>query len=139
MDDQQLKTELKLISEEHWGKHQAPVLLSNLPPILRTRVPEYKKCLGTRSLKNFIKEVGDGESFQLIEHPTQKAKLGIAPAKEEYKFPVEKSRATVRLSGNLAENQDRRVLALLHALANLPSEDLERVVIPISTLVNLLK
>lgn len=137
-DEQQLRAALKSISDEHWNAHGAPILLSNLPPMLEKIAAGYKEGLGVRSLKAFIKEVGAEAGFRLIEHPTQRAKLAVAPVSAEYEFPMEEPQST-RSPGRNSSNSQEPVLVLLRALASLPPEELEKVVIPISTLVKLLK
>lgn len=137
-DEQQVKAALKSISDAHWNAQGAPILLSNLPPMLEEAAAGYKEGLGTRSLKAFIKEVGPEAGFKLIEHPTQKAKLAVAPAGATYEFPREEPRPTRSPRGDSGDGQEP-VLVLLRALASLPSEELEKVVIPVSTLVKLLK
>jgi hypothetical protein len=137
-DEQQVTTALKSISDEHWNAHGLPIFLSNLPPMLEEAAAGYKESLGTRSLKAFIKEVGPVAGFKLIEHPTQKAKLAVAPTGAEYEFPMEDPRPTRSGGGDAGVGQEP-VLALLRALASLPPEDLEKVVIPVATLVKLLK
>ena len=137
-DEQQLKAALKTISDEHWKAHGGPVLLSNLPPLLEPKATGYKQTLGDRSLKSFIKEAGADAGFKLIEHPTQRAKVALAPIDATYEFPPEEPRTVHRHPGNSGNGQEA-VLALLRALGKLPPEELEKVVIPISVLVKLLK
>lgn len=137
-NEEQVKVALKKISEEHWRADAAPILLSSLPPMLETEAAGYREGLGGKTLKAFIKEVGHEAGFKLIEHPTQRAKLAIAPTIAEYEFPDEEPRRASESGGNFAKTQEP-VLAFLRALATLPPEELEKVVIPVSTLVKLLK
>lgn len=138
-NEQEVKTALKSISDAHWNVHNFPILLSNLAPMLEEATADYKEGLGNRTLKAFIKETGGSEAgFKLIEHPTQPAKLAVAPYGAEYEFPKEEPRPMGKTARASSSNQEP-VLAFLRALSGLPPEELEKVVIPVSILVKLLK
>lgn len=134
-DQNQLATTIKTISEKQWAEKDAPVLLSALPPMLERELPDYRTVLGTRSLKVFIKETGETAGYRLVEHPTLRAKVGVVPAIASYEFPAE----TPPSSKAVANSNKEVTLAFFRALATLPDADLEKMVIPASVLVKLLK
>jgi hypothetical protein len=137
MEDQdKLVTTVKAISERHWAERNSPVLLSALPRILEGELPDYRTKLGFRTLKVFIKETGESGGYKLVEHPTQRARVGVAPAGVDYEFPLESPRPPKTIAAK--SNQDA-TLAFFRALATLPEADLDNVVIPASVLVKLLK
>lgn len=136
-NEQQLQASLKSISDFHWNTYSRPILLSNIPAILEKEGASYKEVLGTRTLKSFIKDFGPRAGFKLIEHPTLRAKVAVAPIDADYEFPAE-AQPENRSANNSSSNQDT-VLAFLRVLSKLPSEELEKVIIPVSTLVKLLK
>lgn len=90
MEDQRnLVTAVKTITENHWTERNSPVLLSALPQLLEGEAPDFRAVLGSRTLKAFIKETGESAGYKLVEHPTQRARVGVAPTAAEYKFPSE--------------------------------------------------
>jgi len=146
-DEQEVKTALKKITDAHWDAHKAPILLSQLPVKLEVEAPDYKEALAGKSLKAFAIAASEGAGFKLIAHPTQRAKLGLVPSDVNFAFPKEETLLQgLTSSGSGQEGVRERgsrtqepVLALLRALRALPPEELEKVVIPVSTLVKLLK
>lgn len=146
IDELSLKEALKKIADEYWGERKQPLLLSALPEKLSDAVGDYKDVIGNRSLKSFILSSGEGFGFKLIAHPTQSAKLGLLPVEANFEFPAEEEapqqRAIVATQERTRERGIRSqepVLTLLRALRALPAEELEKVVIPVSVLVKLLK
>lgn len=126
---------IKKICDEYWSKNNLPVLLSALPQILEKEIPDFRDVFGHRTLKVFIKETQQGGGYELVEHPTQLAKVSVAPASANFSFPMEPT-----TKSNSAAKSDREVtLAFLKTLGKLPNSDLESVVIPVSVLVKLLK
>lgn len=126
---------LEQIVEHHWNTNKQPVLLSNLPPLLMKSLPDYKDILSGRSLKKFIKET-EGK-YKLVEHPYQKAKVALIPKNESYKFPEldEKQEQSVIIN----RNAEKALIEFLKALKKLPEQDQEKVQIPVSVLVKMLK
>lgn len=131
-----LVTTVKAISERRWAEQSSPVLLSALPKLLEGEVPDYRSVLGARTLKAFIKETGEVAGYKLVEHPTQHARVGVAPATVDYQFPPELSPPPKTIA---AKSSQDVTLAFFRALATLPDTDLDKVVIPASVLVKLLK
>jgi hypothetical protein len=138
MDTQEtLITTIKTISDEYWAQRETAALLSGLPKMLETKIPDYRSILGVRSLKAFIKETESDETYKLIEHPTLKAKIGVAPTSADFAFPQEPPLQSTR-STAVGSNQ-AVTIAFLRALATLPESDIDKVVIPASVLTKLLK
>jgi hypothetical protein len=145
--EQEVKTALKKITDEYWDARKTPILLSQLPEKLEAEVPDYKEVLVGKSLKAFAQAVGEDSGFKLITHPSQRAKLGLVPANVGFEFPKEAvtQQGVTTPAGGQEGTRDRGsrsqepVLALLRILSGLPPEELEKVVIPVSTLVKLLK
>lgn len=133
-EDQKLAARVKEISEKYWRERTSPVLLSALPKILETEDPNYRAVLGTRTLKVFIKETGEATGYRLVEHPTQRARVGVAPTAANYVFPLELEPKTVA-----TKSHREATLAFFRALATLPDAEFDKVVIPTSVLVKLLK
>ena len=138
VDAQDVSAALKMISNDYWDAHHEPLLLSNLPPLLDAIVPNYKEHLGSRTLKAFIKEVAGEVEVRLVEHPTHLAKVAVVPASVSFEFPAEARKISKKPAKQPADG-DEPVLVLLRALALLPPDELDKVNIPVSTLVKLLK
>lgn len=146
-DGRDLTTALKDLAADYWNARQEPILLSQLPERLEARIPGYKDLLGGKSLKAFALAAGAPAGFKLVEHHSQRAKLGLVPADVEFEFPKDAEVAESPASaasprqgsaGRPVRNEEP-VLTILRALRTLPPEELEKVVIPVSTLVKLLK
>lgn len=136
MEETQLSRHLKTIADEAWAKSNGPALLSNLPGELHAVAgnDEYRGALGKRTLKAFIAETGSANGYKLVEHPTQRAKVGLLPSDVEFSFPPD---------AKVGQNTDNQragasdVVALLTILGKLSPEDLEKITIPVSVLVKL--
>lgn len=144
MSEEQLEAVLKKISQNSWDANTAPALLSSLPHEIEKVSPglDYKGALNGRSLKAFIKATQDHADYKLVEHPTTKARVGIMPASETYEFQDPKARQTTMPTVPKAANKKNapnRAIGLFTILATLSDEDLEKVVIPASVIVKLLK
>lgn len=138
MENQEEKLTLALrdVCDKNWNERQTPLLLSSLPRLIEERVKNYREVLGGRTLKAFIKEIGDSSGFMVVEHPTQKARVGITPTNANYSFPSESS----SLPKTAVVKSNREVtLAFFSALATVSDAELDKVVIPASVLVKLLK
>lgn len=130
-----LMTALKDISDKYWAEQKTPVLLSALPRMLESDVPDYRTVLGPRTLKAFITETREAAGYKLVEHHTQRARVGIAPATVDYEYPPgSPAPETIPSKSNQGVT-----LAFFRALATLPDAELDKVVIPASVLVKLLK
>jgi len=145
--EQEVKTALKRITDAYWDTRKTPILLSQLPAKLESEVPDYKEVLAGKSLKAFTLAVGEDSGFKLITHHSQRAKLGLTPANVDFEFPKEEAAQQDDTPPAVGQEGTRDrglrsqepVLVLLRALRALPPDELEKVVIPVSTLVKLLK
>lgn len=145
MDRNGLADALREIAEETWNSSSQPALLSSLPVELQRRRPgeDYKEALGTQSFKIFITETGPASGYQLIEHPQQRAKLGLLPAGETFQFPLS---ADSKAAGAASSNRTipggaraREVIAVLRLLSTLPDGDLDKITIPVSVIAKLFR
>ena len=140
MDQGGLKAALKAIAEEHWEETQKAMLLSDVAPALAKAAEgdDYKALLEGKSLKAFIKDTGNSNGYRLVEHPTQSAKVAIAPLDAKFEFTAGVPEKTTKSSSS-ARKLENKAIALLEILAALPREDLDKISIPVSVLVRLLK
>lgn len=132
----ELDNTLRDIATEYWATHNRPLLLSNLPPLIEEKLQDYKELLRGASLKGYIKGREGACGYKLIEHPMQKAKVGIIPSDIEYKFsPPPVDNPSVRKS----KADPGAIISFLAELAKLPEAEVEKIDIPVSVLVKLLK
>lgn len=131
MELQRLAEVLKVIAEENWTESTQPMLLSALPRLLRERLQDdYKTALEGESLKAFIKRTGSEQSgYRLVEHPTQKAKLGLLPWGTPFEFEANSVPQTISASD---------VQALARVLSALSEEERKGIVFSGSVVAKLL-
>jgi len=135
MNDDALIKEIESVVREYWSLNQSPVLLSNLPPLLESRAPEYRNALVGRSLKAFIASQRDVQ-FEMLQHPKYRAKIALFPSEQSFDFSSE---VESKSSDSRPSRKDQgAVLSFLKALSELPEDDINKVVIPVSVLVKLL-
>lgn len=125
---------------EHWLATREPLLLSLVAPDLMLHGIDYKQLLGTVRLSEFLGANADGR-LKLVRHPIKRAKVGLIPIGEEFEFEPEPASPPRPTTSAAAKRRSGRyaVLDFLDALADLPPEELDKIVIPISSLVRLLE
>lgn len=140
MDQEALKIAIKKIADEHWEANQQPILLSAVGPILMKAAGnvDYRTLLDGKSLKVFIKDTGGEHGYRLVEHPTQGAKVALAPLDSKFEFAVIVTDKTPR-KFDATRRGGNKVVALLEILSDLPEDELAKISIPVSALVKLLK
>lgn len=140
MDQKELIAALKEIADTNWAKEQNPILLSEVGPILakKSEDADYKTLLRGKSLKSFIKETGNEHGYQLLVHPTQRAKIGLAPLTAQFEYPNAASEELPKKS-EIPRKRENKAMTLLDILATLPEEELAKITIPVSSIIKLLK
>lgn len=134
MTTDDLASALRDIAEETWQASRKPMLLSGLPSELGKRLPEdYKLVLGDETLKSYIKASGSNNGYRLVEHPTQKAKLGIVPAGASFEFFTE---STIPVASEDLSRQD--IEGFVRVLRSLPTDELRGLSLPAGLVVRLL-
>lgn len=103
--------------------------------------PDYKDFLAGKSLKQFIKEteIEVGSQYKLVTHPSQSAKLGLAPLPEGENFQFPETAVTPEQTTVNDRSSEKSLIDFLRALKKLPAQDLAEVKIPVSVLVKMLK
>ncbi len=140
MDQSELKTALKSIAEKYWAVYQKAILLSDLGSALAKEAGavDYRTLLEGKSLKAFIKDTGEANGYRLVEHPTQSAKIALAPLDSKFEFVAVVSEKLPKKSDTV-RTRENKALALLEILATLPDAELAQISISVSTLVKLMK
>jgi hypothetical protein len=114
-----------------WQLEARPLLLSSIPPELNRIGMNYKDILSGVPLKKFIKENAISGGYRLVEHKTQKAKIGIVP--DDVNFDFESDVATQGKENSLSTSNgdmEKIAIAFLRAISTLPQEDIDQLVIP---------
>lgn len=132
---QELISALKAMVDHQWSEKKLPVMLSAVPGVLADSLPDYRTFLAGKSIKMFIQETQQTGGYSLVEHPSLRAKVGVAPAGVEFKFPLHNT--PTASNGRNATRET--TLAFLAALSQLPSGEQDKVVIPVSVIAKLLK
>lgn len=143
MDQEGLKAALKTIADKHWGATQKAMLLSDVAPAVAALAKEagtadYRTLLDGKSLKAFIKDTGESNGYRLVEHPTQSARIALAPLDSKFEFTTAVAEKTPKKSSPTRRTENKAI-ALLEILATLPESELAQISIPVSVLVKLLK
>jgi hypothetical protein len=128
-------------AQERWQDAQQPYLLSLVGPDLKALAVDYHAIIGLERLKTFAKRTEDSGGYKLVEHPRQKAKVGVVPAESEFAFPeddMHRHSASAEQYLDSGNERERVVIGFLRALSRLSNEELDGVVIPTRVLVKLL-
>ncbi|MBB4732229.1 hypothetical protein [Xanthomonas arboricola] len=135
MDEERLRAALRELAVQEWDESKRPVFLSHLPKILKDRFEiDYKIILGGRSVKQFILANSPDSGFKLVQHPGQRAKVGLVPSQADFAFPVDPIAVA-----EIKEITAQDVRGFLNILNNLPPEELARLQLPADIVVRLLK
>ena len=127
-------------AKERWDAGRRPYFLSDVGIDMKIKEIDYRAILGDERIKAFVLRTQDAAGYRLVTHPSQKAKIGIVPAGEEFSFS-EASGADGEQTRKPTEppSHERAVIAFLRALSRLPNEDQDAVIIPVRVLTKLLR
>jgi hypothetical protein len=129
-----------------WNADAKPYLLSMVTPDLKQQGLTYQGAIGDKTLAKWAETVEQDE-FTVVRHPLHRANVGVIPFGEAYEFP----RVAPRTPGLAIEfDDDRRtegsgrqrkavVVRFLETLTKLDPEDLDKIVLPVSVIVKLIK
>jgi hypothetical protein len=128
---------LSVLVNDYWKEKASPYLLSFVEPALTERGINYKEMLGDERLKAFVKRTKGKTTYDVVEHPSQRAKVGLIPPDATFSYPsveAEMVAPTRRVSeGELL------LLNFLRSVAKLPDDDLNAINIPLRVFVKLVE
>ncbi len=137
-NDADLDSALSRLTRDYWAKNHAPLLLSSLPAKLLNEVPQFRDILGARTLKAFTKDAqARAASYKLIEHPSMKAKLGLIPPGEAFEY--KDSEPGDSDAAHSPTKNSENLINFVRILSRLPAAELDKISIPATALVELLK
>lgn len=115
-------------------------LLSDAGPDMVEDGIDYRAILAGERLKAFVERTAPDGGYRLVQHPRQRAKLGLVPAGKDFEFKDEPdaevgTEAAPRESVRSAKGA--ALFSFLYALSKLQPEEIDGVVIPTRVLVKL--
>lgn len=126
---------------EAWEGKQAPYFLSALAPDFERDGHNYKDIIRDERLKSAVKRLSEIYNFAVVEHPTQRAKIGVIPKGQEFSFEVDHASTPRETFDSMSDSNGHRqkiVIEFFEALGRLPPDLLDEVVIPTKVLIRLL-
>lgn len=140
MDEMQLKEFLIERVKFHWSTPKKVLLLADVPSELKEHKDlNYRDILGEKRLKAFATETQGADGFKLIQHPHQKAKLGLVPYESEFEFPdTVVDEPAPKRPKHLPSNTRRTTLDFLSIVNSLTEKEQSEIVIPARIVAKLL-
>ena len=138
--EEDIQRELVKKARERWDTNEAkqPYFLSDVGIDMKILGIDYRAILGEEGLKKFVRRTQHTAGYQLVEHPLQKAKVGIIPAGAKYSFPnAAHAEHDHERRSPAPASAERAVIDFLRALSHLSDEDQDAVVIPVRVLTRL--
>lgn len=130
---------------EHWAEKQEPLLLSSIPTLVTAGLGiSYKDMTDGLSLKRFLlNEAQEGNvEVKVVYHPLIKALIGLIPKDQSYSFqqPALSSPApgVAAPSSTGSAGSEQVVRDFLALVARLPTQDAQKVIIPMEVLTQLM-
>ncbi|MDK2761938.1 MAG: hypothetical protein KYX64_11345 [Sphingopyxis sp.] len=140
MNEEGLIEFLRQRAQERWDTDEKPYPLSLVSTELARQGVDYRTILSDERLKSFVKRIPESSGFKVVEHPLQRAKIGLIPSDQVFSFEDEQDDPSSAVASKTRAPTDREqvVISFLRALARLPDSTLDEVVIPTKVLVRLL-
>lgn len=138
---------VKFVKDEtlsRWQESQWPLYLADIPSLLREKQSiDYKNVIGDERLKSFSETTSGSNSYTVVRHPFQKAKIGLIPPGENFEFP-DNATNTFDPPINVLriETPDSRshkvTLDFLKVISTLPADEQASIIIPTHIIAKLL-
>jgi hypothetical protein len=126
-------------AKDAW-KDEHPYLLSFAGPDMAKASIDYRAILDGERLKAFVERTAGKDTYQIVKHPHQKAKVAIVPSDADFSFKdIDQEIGSSRSAHRRVGERGATLLNFLDVLSELPAEDLDGVVIPARALVKLAK
>ena len=130
----------------NWNDRQAPLMLSFLGGELLSLNASYRDIIAPMKFREFLSSRGGGK-FNIVQHPNQKAKVGLVPPGQIYIFPalddvpsfIGDSFQAVSVRPKRSVQGKYVVQNFLDLLSDLDEADISRVVIPVDIMAKMIK
>ncbi len=128
---------LKNQAEKAWEKNE-PYLLSLAGSDLENNKIEYRTILSGERLKAFAERTQGEDTYKIVRHPHQKARIGILKYDAEFEFDISDQKLlSNKTLKNANENRNLLLLDFLDAISKLPDTDIDSIVLPTRVLLKL--
>jgi hypothetical protein len=144
--DDEIVSFIEARTQHNWQERKEPLLLSLLGSEMLVINPNYRDVFAPMAFRQFLSSKTAGK-LQIVQHPNQKAKIGLIPREEIFTFP-ENSETIQEINPAFVDKKyssKRRVQGkyivqnFLDLLSDLDSEDVSRVSIPIDVIAKMIK
>jgi hypothetical protein len=130
-------------TEAHWEEHKTPYLLTYISPdLVKHKGTTYTEIIFPFNLKRYLSEKQN--LFKIVQHPTQKPKVGLIPVDANFQFDVNEAPSSVKASEEKVSNQRRPipskyvVLNFLELISKLDKDEIEEIQLPLPIIAKLL-
>ena len=139
-DEAWLKALVARRTKETWGQRR-PYYISFIGTDAAKEAVDYRSIIAPLKLRQWALTVQIDE-VKVVAHPMHKAQVGFVPADEEFTFGDEGVNSTTQstpITKPSSVNETRRsTLQFMKALSMLSDEELDKINIPVRTIVRLL-
>lgn len=133
-------------TQQNWHERKEPLLLSLLGSEMLALNRDYRDIIAPTTFRQFLTSNTAGK-LQIVQHPNQKAKIGLIPLGENFVFPeaIEIAQEVSPAFSDKKASVKRKVQGkyivqnFLDLLSDLDSEDVSRVSIPIDVIAKMIK
>lgn len=131
MNKEELVKEITDIVKEHWDTTLSALFIADIPTKVRERKGvDYKEVIGDERLKPFVISSAGSESFDVIEHSKQIAKIGLVPHGTEFQFPDEDNPVITQLTVHSLGRSREKTISFLELIDKLPLQEKLSINIP---------
>lgn len=125
-------------AKEVWEERRSPYMLSSIAVDYNRNEHDYRRVLGNERLKTGVKRLSAVANFDVVEHPTQRAKIGLVPKDVDFDFgatsSLEQNSAGVKASRRSSISNERALINFLRVIRSLPDDMTKDVIIPLNVL-----
>ncbi|MBN8815293.1 MAG: hypothetical protein J0J06_07595 [Sphingomonas sp.] len=136
MTEDELVSYISAKTKEQWESYEAPYLLTSIATDLRKDGKNYKDVIGEERLKTFAKRLEEQGVVKVVEHPIQKPKIGVIPPEAEFAYTADDAHSDSerRLPRITKSSNEVVLIQFFRAIASLPDDLVEQVIIPTKVL-----
>lgn len=131
MDRSEFIKEVSKIVAEHWREEETPLFIADIPTKIReTKGINYKDVLADERLKKFTVDTEGPDSYKVVMHPNQIAKIGLIPYEVDFSFEDKSNNIKTPSKSHISGNSRETTLSFLELIDNLPIQEKTSIEIP---------
>jgi len=139
MERQDFISEVAKIVSEHWRIEKNALYIADIPTKIReAKGIDYKEIIGDERLKAFALDTEGAESYKVVMHPRQKAKIGLVPYDVEFSFQEEPKNNGTKILHDISHNSRETTLSFLEIINKLPLQEKASIQIPVHIIAKLI-